>query len=34
MKILVLGRDKFIGSHVADKLLAAGHTLCLFGHKY
>ena len=34
MKILVLGGNGFIGSHVVDELLGAGHTVRVFGRRH
>ena len=34
MKILVLGGNGFIGSHVVDELLDAGHEVRVFGRRY
>jgi UDP-glucose 4-epimerase len=33
MKILVLGGEGFIGSHLVEKLVAAGHEVTVFDHK-
>ena len=30
MKVLVLGGNGFIGSHMVDHLIAAGHQVCVF----